>query len=60
MKKYRILVYENLSIGYCYLTEEIVEAKTESEAIKKVELILFEKRCIDDVSGLAYKIIKVS
>ena len=31
-----------------------------SEAIKKVELILFEKRYIDDVSGLAYKIIKVS
>ena len=44
MKKYRILVHENLSIGYCYLTEEIVEAKTESEAIKKVELILFEKK----------------
>lgn len=58
MKKYRILVYENLSIGYCYLTEEVVEAKTKDEAIKKVELVLLEKRY--DINGLAYKIIKIS
>lgn len=60
MKKYRILVYEKLLSGYYYLTEEIVEAETEGEAVKEVELILFKKGYIDDVNGLAYKIIKIS